>query len=85
MRSPAESRAYTSSTADADFYGEGADAALLDLSAGVTADMLFDGGAVRGDGKIQTFCNNCHRRAGAPDDYLMFVPLPYRVTANPGR
>ena len=40
---------YTSSTADADFYGEGADAALLDLSAGVTADMLFDGGAVRGD------------------------------------
>ena len=40
---------YTSSTADADFYGEGADAALLDLSAGVTADMLFDGGAVRVD------------------------------------
>ena len=40
---------YTASTADADFYGEGADAALLDLSAGVTADMLFDGGAVRGD------------------------------------
>jgi len=40
---------YTSSTAAADFYGEGADAALLDLSVGVTADMLFDKGAVRKD------------------------------------
>jgi len=40
---------YTESTEDADFYAEGADAKLFDMSAGVTADMLFEGGAVKAD------------------------------------
>lgn len=33
---------YTSSTEREDFYGEGADAKLLDFSAGVGLDVLFD-------------------------------------------
>lgn len=48
-------------------------------------EMIMPDGAARADANIQTFCNNCHRRAGAPDDYLMFVPLPYRVSTKPGR
>ena len=48
-------------------------------------EMIMPDGAVRADAKLQTFCNNCHRRAGAPDDHLMFLPLPYRVSAKPGR
>ncbi len=48
-------------------------------------EMIMPDGVVRGDTNLQTFCNNCHRRAGAPDDHLMFLPLPYRVTAKPGR
>ncbi len=47
-------------------------------------EMIMPDGAVRADKNLQTFCNNCHRRAGAPDDHLMFLPLPYRVTAKPG-
>ena len=34
---------YTSSTEAEDFYGEGADAKLLDFGAGVSLDVLFDG------------------------------------------
>ena len=37
---------YTDSTKGEDFYGEGADAKLFDMSAGVKADMLFKDGAV---------------------------------------
>jgi hypothetical protein len=61
------------------------DAAAKPATRGWHYEMIMPGGEVRGDGKIQTFCNDCHRRAGARDDYLMFVPLPYRVTAKPGR
>jgi hypothetical protein len=42
-------------------------------------EMIMPDGTVRGDAAIQEFCNGCHRRAGAADDYLMFLPLPYRV------
>ena len=48
-------------------------------------EMIMPDGEVRGDADLQKFCNDCHRRAGAPDDNLMFVPLPYRVSAKPGR
>lgn len=54
-----------------------------------TRDWLYEQvlpeGRVRRGSDIQRFCNNCHRRAGARDDYLMFLPLPYRVVAQPGR
>lgn len=39
-------------------------------------------GAVRADGEIQKFCNDCHRRAGAVDDHLMFLPLRYRKAST---
>ncbi len=42
--------------------------------------MIMPDGAVREDAATQEFCNHCHRRAGAADDYLMFLPLPYRVS-----
>ena len=43
-------------------------------------EMIMPDGAVRADAGIQKFCNGCHRRAGAVDDHLMFLPLPYRIT-----
>ena len=46
--------------------------------------MIMPGGNIRQDAAIQKFCNDCHRRAGAEDDYLMFLPLPFRVTRGPG-
>ncbi|MFP6748548.1 MAG: hypothetical protein VCD66_13235 [Alphaproteobacteria bacterium] len=36
-------------------------------------------GAMRQDAATQKFCNDCHRRAGAADDNLMFLPLPFRA------
>ncbi len=42
--------------------------------------MIMPDGAVRADAAIQSFCNGCHRRAGAVDDHMMFLPLPYRIT-----
>ncbi len=44
--------------------------------------MIMAGGEVRTDKATQKFCNSCHRRAGAGDDYLMFLPLPFRIS-NP--
>lgn len=44
--------------------------------------MIMPDGAVRDDAGIQKFCNNCHRRAGDRDDYLMFLPLPHRVSVK---
>jgi len=46
--------------------------------------MIMPSGSVRQDAAIQKFCNDCHRRAGAEDDYLMFLPLPFRVSAGTG-
>jgi len=46
--------------------------------------MIMPGGGVRRDAALQKFCNDCHRRAGAEDDYLMFLPLPFRVSAGSG-
>jgi hypothetical protein len=47
--------------------------------------MIMPGGSVRQDAAIQKFCNNCHRRAGAQDDNLMFLPLPFRVSKGLGK
>lgn len=47
-----------------------------------TYTMIMPDGSVREDAGIQKFCNDCHRRAGAEDDNLMFLPLPYRVTTS---
>ncbi len=44
--------------------------------------MIMPDGAVRADADIQSFCNGCHRRAGAVDDHLMFLPLPYRISST---
>jgi len=44
--------------------------------------MIMPDGAIRDDASIQRFCNNCHRRAGDRDDYLMFLPLPHRVSVK---
>ena len=42
--------------------------------------MIMPNGAVRKTGGIQKFCNDCHSAAGAADDYLMFLPDPFRAT-----
>ena len=47
-----------------------------------TYTMVMPDGSVRDDAGTQKFCNDCHRRAGADDDNLMFLPLPYRVTTG---
>ena len=44
--------------------------------------MIMPSSSVRQDTAIQNFCNKCHRRAGAEDDNLMFLPLPFRVSAG---
>ena len=44
--------------------------------------IVMPDGAARDAAGIQKFCNDCHRRAGARDDYLMFLPLPYRVSTG---
>lgn len=44
--------------------------------------MITPNGSVRQDAAIQTFCNKCHRRAGAEDDNLMFLPLPFRISTG---
>jgi len=46
--------------------------------------MIMPSGGVRQDAAIQKFCNDCHRRAGAEDDFLMFLPLPFRISAESG-
>jgi hypothetical protein len=46
--------------------------------------MIMPGGAVQADASIQAFCNGCHRRAGASDDFLMFLPLDRRVGGSGG-
>lgn len=47
--------------------------------------MIMPSGSMRQDAAIQKFCNDCHRRAGAEDDYLMFVPLPFRISTETGK
>ncbi len=47
--------------------------------------MIMPNGSRRQDAAIQKFCNDCHRRAGAEDDYLMFVPLPFRISKEKGK
>jgi len=47
-----------------------------------TYTLIMPSGSVREDAATQIFCNNCHRRAGAADDNLMFLPLPFRVTVG---
>ncbi len=59
---------------------EGANAAARDWQ----YTMIMPGGGVRQDAAIQKFCNDCHRRAGAEDDFLMFLPLPFRISAGTG-
>ena len=44
--------------------------------------MIMPAGEVRRDAGLQKFCGDCHRRAGAEDDHLMFLPLPFRVTTG---
>ncbi len=44
--------------------------------------MIMPGGDVREDADTQKFCHACHRRAGAQDDNMMFLPLPFRVSAG---
>ncbi len=44
-----------------------------------TYSVIMPTGTVREDAATQEFCNKCHRRAGAEDDNLMFLPLPYRI------
>jgi hypothetical protein len=50
-----------------------------------TYTMVMPSGDVRQDAAIQKFCNDCHRRAGAQDDNLMFLPLPFRVAIGSGK
>ena len=45
-------------------------------------NMIMPDGKVRVDASLQKFCNDCHHRAGPEDDYLMFLPLPYRISPN---
>lgn len=47
--------------------------------------MIMPDGAMRQNADIQKFCNDCHSRAGAEDDYLMFVPLPFRIATGTGK
>ena len=41
--------------------------------------MVMPDGVIRQNAALQKFCNTCHRRAGAGNDHLMFLPLPYRL------
>ncbi|MBL4665826.1 MAG: cytochrome P460 family protein [Sneathiella sp.] len=41
-------------------------------------------GIVQRDAALQKFCNDCHNRAGAEDDNLMFLPLPFRISTTSG-
>ncbi len=56
----------------------GSNAAMRDW----TYTMIMPSGTVRQDAATQKFCNDCHRRAGAKDDNLMFLPLPFRAKAG---
>jgi len=42
--------------------------------------MIMPAGIVRRDTVLQKFCNGCHYKAGAEDDNLMFLPLPFRIS-----
>ncbi len=44
--------------------------------------MIMPKGSVRQDAALQAFCNKCHYRAGAQDDNLMFLPLPFRISSG---
>ncbi|MEH6405530.1 MAG: cytochrome P460 family protein [Sneathiella sp.] len=44
--------------------------------------MIMPGGIVRRDTVLQKFCNGCHYKAGAEDDNLMFLPLPFRISKS---
>jgi len=46
--------------------------------------MVMPMGDVRQDAALQKFCNDCHYKAGAEDDNLMYLPLPFRVSSTTG-
>ena len=54
----------------------------LPNSGGWTYTMIMPNGAVQRDEGIQKFCNDCHLHAADDDDFMMFMPDEYRVSAK---
>ncbi len=53
----------------------------LENSGGWHYTMIMPSGMVRTDPGLQRFCNDCHENAD-DDDFMMFMPDEYRVSAN---
>jgi hypothetical protein len=64
------------------FIMEKKDKGALPDSGGWHYTMVMPNGAIRAGAGIQKFCNDCHIHAGDDDDFMMFMPDEFRVSAK---